>query len=149
LITIAKGMGNGFPVAGVLINPNIKSKHGMLGTTFGGNYLACTAAIAVLDVMKEENLINNAQEMGNYLIAELKKIEGIKEVRGLGLMIGIELEVPCSSIRNKLLQNHQMFTGSSSNKNTLRILPALNIKQQELDSFLEAFKYELKNQSVK
>ncbi|MDP2089629.1 MAG: aspartate aminotransferase family protein [Flavobacteriaceae bacterium] len=149
LITVAKGMGNGFPVAGVLIHPGIEAKHGLLGTTFGGNYLACAAAIAVLDVLKKEQLVNNAMEMGNYLITELEKITGIKEVRGLGLMIGIELEFPCAAIRNKLLQEHKIFTGSSSNKNTLRILPALNIKKEELDSFLAAFKYELKNQSIK
>jgi acetylornithine aminotransferase len=147
LITVAKGMGNGFPVAGVLIHPDIEAKYGLLGTTFGGNYLACTAAIAVLDVLKKEQLVNNAIEMGNYLMTELKKITGIKEIRGLGLMIGIELEFPCDAIRNKLLQEHKIFTGSSSNKNTLRILPALNIKKEELDSFLAAFKYELKNQS--
>lgn len=149
IITVAKGMGNGFPIAGVLINSKIHATHGMLGTTFGGNYLACAAAIAVLDVIKEENLVHNALEMGNYLMTELKKINEIKEVRGLGLMIGIELEFPCATIRNKLLQEHKIFTGSSSNKNILRILPALNIKKEELDSFLTAFKYELKNQSIK
>lgn len=145
IITTAKGMGNGFPVAGVLINPYIYPKLGMLGTTFGGNYLACTAALAVLEVMKTENLMKNALEMGNYLIEKLKLMDGIKEVRGLGLMIGIELNNPCADLRNKLLQNYKMFTGSASNKNTLRILPALNIQKQELDHFLEAFQYELKN----
>ncbi len=140
IITIAKGMGNGFPVAGVLIHPAIKAKPGMLGTTFGGNYLACVAAIAVLDIMKQENLVENARNMGRYLVQALKETAGIKEVRGVGLMIGIELEVPCAAIRNELLMQHKIFTGSSANKNTLRILPALNITKQEADIFLEAFK---------
>ncbi len=139
IITVAKGMGNGFPVAGVLINPKIQAKHSMLGTTFGGNYLACAAAIAVLDVIEKENLIANAFEMGEYLMSKLQNIEGIKEIRGLGLMVGIELEIPCASIRNELLHEYQIFTGSSSDKNTLRILPALNIQKEELDYFVTAF----------
>ncbi len=140
IITVAKGMGNGFPVAGVLIHPNIKPKHGMLGTTFGGNYLACAAAIAVLDIINHENLVTNANEVGEYLIHQLHGIPGIKEIRGLGLMIGIELQVPCAAIRNELLNEHKIFTGSSSNKNTLRILPALNISKTEADLFITAFK---------
>lgn len=140
IITVAKGMGNGFPVAGVLIHPNIKPKHGMLGTTFGGNYLACAAAIAVLDIIKHENLVSNANEVGEYLINQLRGIPGIKEIRGLGLMIGIELQAPCAAIRNELLNEHKIFTGSSSNKNTLRILPALNISKTEADIFIDAFK---------
>jgi len=146
LITIAKGMGNGFPVAGVLIHPDIKAKHGMLGTTFGGNYLACAAGIAVLDVVKKESLVQNALEMGNYLMEELKKVDGIKEVRGLGLMIGIELDFPCDQIRNELLLEHKIFTGSSSGKNTLRILPSLKIKKEELNQFLQAFKIVISKQ---
>lgn len=149
LITIAKGMGNGFPVAGVLIHPSIKAKHGMLGTTFGGNYLACAAGIAVLEVIKEESLVGNSFGMGNYLMKELEQIDGIKEVRGLGLMIGIELEFPCAEIRNELLFEHKIFTGSSSDKNTLRILPSLTIKKEELDQFLNAFKTVLSKQLVK
>ena len=149
IITVAKGMGNGFPVAGVLIHPNIKAKHGMLGTTFGGNYLACAAGIAVLDVIKEESLVENALEMGNYLIEELKKMDGIKEVRGLGLMVGIELEFPCAEIRNELLFEYKIFTGSSSDKNTLRILPSLTIRKEELDQFLKAFKIVISKQLVK
>lgn len=140
IITVAKGMGNGFPVAGVLIHPNIKPKHGMLGTTFGGNYLACAAAIAVLDIIKHENLVANAKEVGEYLIHQLRGIPGIKEIRGLGLMIGVELQTPCAPIRNELLNEHKIFTGSSSNKNTLRILPALNISKTEADIFIDAFK---------
>jgi len=145
IISVAKGMGNGFPVAGILIAPHLKPKHGMLGTTFGGAYLACAAAIAVLDVIKNENLISNSETVGNYLMNELKAIKGVREVRGLGLMIGVELEVPCADIRNKLLSEHKMFTGSSSDKNTLRILPALNIKKEDIDKFIAAFKKVLSN----
>ena len=148
IITIAKGMGNGFPVAGVLIHPNIKAKQGMLGTTFGGNYLACAAAIAVLDIMKAEKLVGNASHLGDYFVQQLQEIEGIREVRALGLMIGIELEIPCSAIRNELLFNHKIFTGTSSNKNTLRILPALNVTKQEADIFLVAFKTVMKNTTI-
>jgi len=143
LITVAKGMGNGFPIGGVLIQPEIKAKHSMLGTTFGGNYLACAAGIAVLDVLEKENLMNNATETGKYLMDKISKFEGIKEVRGQGLMVGIELEYPCAEIRKQLLFNHKIFTGSSSNKNTLRILPPLNIKTSELDIFIEAFAHTL------
>ncbi len=140
IITTAKGMGNGFPVAGVMIQPNIPAKHSMLGTTFGGNYLACAAGIAVLDVIKDENLIANSEKMGNYIMQEIKNMKGVKEVRGLGLMIGVELEDACAPVRNKLLSEHKMFLGSSSEKNTLRILPALNIKKSDIDSFLSALK---------
>lgn len=147
IITTAKGMGNGFPIAGVLIHPNIKARMGMLGTTFGGAYLACAAGIAVLDVIKKENLIKNAEEMGNYLVEELKKIDGIKEIRSQGLMIGIQLEIPCADVRNELLHKHKIFTGSSSEKHTLRILPALNIRKVEIDQFLAAFAASL--QSIK
>jgi acetylornithine/N-succinyldiaminopimelate aminotransferase len=140
LITIAKGMGNGFPVGGVLIAPKFEAKHGMLGTTFGGNYLACAAAIAVLDVLKSENLIPHAAQIGQYIIDEIKTIEQVKEVRGMGLMIGIELNEPCAHIRNKLLHEYKIFTGASSNKNTLRILPALNLNKIDADIFIGAFK---------
>jgi acetylornithine/N-succinyldiaminopimelate aminotransferase len=149
IITTAKGMGNGFPIAGVLINPSIKAKMGMLGTTFGGAYLACAAGIAVLDVIKKEDLIKNAEIIGNYLMQELKKIEGITEVRGQGLMIGIQLEIPCADIRNELLHKHKIFTGSSSEKHTLRILPALNITKAEIDVFLTAFTTSLKSVNLK
>lgn len=145
IITTAKGMGNGFPIAGVLINPSIKAKMGMLGTTFGGAYLACAAGIAVLDVIKKEELIENAKDVGNYLMQELQKIDGITEVRGQGLMIGIQLETPCAEVRNELLHKHKIFTGSSSEKHTLRILPALNITKAEIDVFLKAFSATLKS----
>lgn len=142
IITIAKGMGNGFPVAGTLLAPHIQAKHGMLGTTFGGNYLACAAALAVLEVIEEEKLIENASAQGSYLMSELRKIEGLSEVRGQGLMVGISLPISSAGIRQALLQNHRIFTGSSSDPNTLRILPALNVQQDELDIFLNAFNYE-------
>ncbi len=148
MITVAKGMGNGFPIAGVLISPKIQPKHSMLGTTFGGNHLACAAGIAVLEVIEKENLMANALEMGEYLMSKLQNIEGVKEIRGLGLMVGIELEFPCANIRNELLHQHQIFTGSSSNKNTLRILPALNIQKKELDYFVTAFTEVLSKQLV-
>ena len=143
IITIAKGMGNGFPVAGVLIHPDIQAKHSMLGTTFGGNYLACAAAIAVLDVIEKEKLMQNALTIGNYIMNKGRHIKNVKEVRGLGLMIGIEMNFPIANLRKKLLMEHKMFTGSSSDKNTIRILPALNITIQEADIFLNAFEKEL------
>ncbi|TPE45963.1 aspartate aminotransferase family protein [Pontibacter mangrovi] len=139
LITTAKGMGNGFPVAGVLISPEIEAEHGMLGTTFGGNYLACAAALAVLEVMQEENLMQNAQQIGQYLMKALRQLPGVKEVRGQGLMIGVELDKPCAGIRKQLLSEHRIFTGSSSDKNTLRLLPPLCIGMREAEKFLEAF----------
>lgn len=148
LITMAKGMGNGFPVAGVLIHPRFQAKHGLLGTTFGGNYLACAAAIAVLDVIEEEQLITHANKMGEYFLQQLRPMEGIKEIRSMGLMIGIELFEPCAAVRNELLHKHRIFTGSSSNKNTLRILPPLTITEKEIDLFIEAFKDVLKPQLV-
>ncbi|MCJ8163639.1 aminotransferase class III-fold pyridoxal phosphate-dependent enzyme [Pontibacter sp. E15-1] len=139
LITIAKGMGNGFPIGGVLINPKIEAKHGLLGTTFGGNYLACVAALAVLEVMEEEQLMRNAQQIGDRLLQELRQLPGVREVRGEGLMIGVELEEPCAAIRKQLLTEYGIFTGSSSDKNTLRLLPPLCIGAREAETFLTAF----------
>ncbi|MBS1536661.1 MAG: aspartate aminotransferase family protein [Bacteroidetes bacterium] len=140
IITIAKGMGNGFPVAGVMIHPRFKAKHGMLGTTFGGNYLACSASIAVLEVVENEQLFENAASIGEYLLRELSVIQGVREVRGKGLMIGIELHKPCAEIRKKLLFEHHIFTGSSSETNTIRLLPSLALKREEADVFLKAFR---------
>lgn len=148
IITTAKGMGNGFPVAGTLISPEIKAKHSLLGTTFGGNYLACAAAIAVLEVIKKENLVEQALRVGNSWMNELKKLNGVKEVRGLGLMIGVELDAPCAEIRKKLLFEHNIFTGSASNKNVIRLLPALNVKQEDIDQFNNAFKQVLAQSPV-
>ncbi len=149
IITTAKGMGNGFPIGGVLISPKFKEKHHMLGTTFGGNHLACAAAIAVLEVIRNENLMINAKGIGDYMISTLKKITGVKEVRGRGLMIGVELEFPCEPIRNELIFTHRIFTGSSSNKNTLRLLPPLSLSKEEAEIFLHAFASVMKKSLVK
>ena len=139
LITIAKGMGNGFPIGGVLISPIFEPSFGMLGTTFGGSHLACTAAIAVLDIIKVEHLIENAEKIGNYLIEELNKIPGIKEVRGQGLMIGIEFEQPIKEIRNRLLFEKKIFTGASG-ANIIRLLPPLCLSKSDANLFLNSFK---------
>lgn len=139
IISMAKGMGNGFPLGGILIHPSIAAKHGMLGTTFGGNHLACAAAAAVLDVIGDEHLLENASKMGVYFLERLQGRGGIREVRGRGLMIGIELEEPCAPVRKALLQDHGIFTGSSSDKNTIRILPALNLGEKEAEIFFDAF----------
>lgn len=138
IITVAKGMGNGFPIGGVLIAPHILSKKEMLGTTFGGNYLACAAGIAVLDVLEQENLIENAASLGDYTMKALAELPNIKEVRGKGLMIAVELNEPCAAVRRQLLEEYGIFTGTSSNKNTLRILPTLNVSQQEIDQLIQA-----------
>ncbi|MFK7922211.1 MAG: aspartate aminotransferase family protein [Bacteroidia bacterium] len=138
LITIAKGMGNGFPVGGVLIGPQFEAWYGMLGTTFGGNHLACAAALAVLEVIESEALIEKAALTGAYLKQALEAMPGIKEVRGRGLMLGMELHGPAKAVRSHLLQQHHIFTGSSSHANTLRLLPPLNIKQSQADQFLTA-----------
>jgi len=139
LITVAKGMGNGFPIGGVLISPIFEASHGLLGTTFGGSHLACTAAIAVLDIIKVEHLIENADRIGQFLIEELENIPQIKEVRGKGLMIGIEFEQPVKEIRNKLLFDKKIFTGASGN-NTIRLLPPLCLSKSDAVLFLESFK---------
>lgn len=139
IISVAKGMGNGFPIGGILINPKFKSSHGMLGTTFGGSHLACTAGIAVLDVMKAEHLIENAAAIGEYLITELKKLPKIKEVRGRGLMIGIEFEDSVKEIRNNLLFEKKIFTGVSGT-NTVRLLPPLCLSKADADFFLDKFR---------
>ncbi len=138
IYSMAKGMGNGFPVAGIVISPKLKAKYGMLGTTFGGNHLACAAAIAVLDVIKDENLIARANEMGEYLTDNLKGLEEVVEVRGRGLMIGIEFDFPIENLRNKLVHDHKIFVGNAYNKNVLRVLPALNVSKESLDIFLDA-----------
>lgn len=139
LITVAKGMGNGFPIAGVLIHPRFQAKHGMLGTTFGGAHLACAAGLAVLEVIERENLVENARTLGNVLLKELRAMPGIKEVRGRGLMIGLEFDFNTGPLRKKLLFEHHVFTGSASNPNVVRLLPALNIGAQEVELFLQAF----------
>ena len=135
IITVAKGIGNGFPMAGVLISPKFTPVYGQLGTTFGGNHLACAAAIAVLDVMKAENLVENAGKVGTHLLEELKGFKGIKEVRGRGLMIGMEFEEPIKELRQKLLFEEKVFTGVSGT-NVIRLLPPLCLSMNEADEFL-------------
>lgn len=136
--TMAKGMGNGFPVAGIAIAPKFKAWHGELGTTFGGNHLACAAALAVLEVIAEDKLMQNAEEIGNYLINELKKFEQVVEVRGRGLMIGIELPAELAHVKKELLFTHHIFTGEAK-PNVIRLLPALNLTKEHADEFLKAF----------
>ena len=143
IYTMAKGMGNGFPVAAIAIAPKIQPKHYMLGTTFGGNHLACAAALAVLEVIEQDNLMHQALETGDYLIDELKKLPVIREVRGKGLMIGIDLPEELKHIKKNLLFKHKIFTGESK-PNVIRLLPALNITKTEADIFLEALDEELK-----
>ena len=137
IITMAKGMGNGFPIGGVLIHPKFKSKHGMLGTTFGGSHLACAAGIAVLDVMKKEKLIENAYKVGQYVIEKMKTLPGVKEVRGIGLMIGVEFEFPTAALRKRLAFEEKCFVGSSSEANTIRLLPPLSITKADVDLLVE------------
>ncbi len=139
LITVAKGIANGFPVGGVLISPMFKPIYGMLGTTFGGNHLACAAAIAVLDIMESEQLVANAELVGNYLMKKLHKLPGIKEVRGRGLMIGIEFEESIKEVRSKLLFEEKVFTGVAGT-NTIRLLPPLCLTLDEAEEFLNRFR---------
>lgn len=138
IYSMAKGMGNGFPVGGIIISPKIQPAYGMLGTTFGGNHLACAAGLAVLEVMEQDNLMQNAATVGEYLIKELKKLEQVKEVRGRGLMIGIELPEELAHARKELLFKHHIFTGEAK-PNVVRLLPALNLTKAHADRFLEAF----------
>jgi acetylornithine/N-succinyldiaminopimelate aminotransferase len=142
IYTMAKGMGNGFPIGGISIAPKFVAKYSMLGTTFGGNHLACAAALAVLEVIEKDNLMANALEVGNYLITELKKLPKIKEVRGRGLMIGIELPEELKDVKKNLLFKHKIFTGEAK-PNVIRLLPALNVTKIEADIFLTALKTEL------
>lgn len=144
IITSAKGIANGFPMGAVLISPKFTAKKGMLGTTFGGNHLACAAAIAVLDIIEEEKLIDNAAAVGQYLIDELKKMPQLKDVRGRGLMIGVEIEGSGSELRKKLLFEHNIFTGGAG-ASTVRLLPALCLSREQADHFLSEFKKALSN----
>ena len=139
IITVAKGIGNGFPMGGVLISPKFVPVYGQLGTTFGGSHLACAAGIAVLDVMKQDSLVENAAKVGAYLMEELKKFPQIKEVRGQGLMIGMEFEEPIKDIRRKLLFEKKVFTGVSGT-NVIRLLPPLCLSMEEAEEFLKRFK---------
>lgn len=143
IYSMAKGMGNGFPIGGISIAPKFKASFGLLGTTFGGNHLACAAAVAVLDVMAQDNLMANAQEVGSYLIEELKKFDEVLEVRGRGLMIGIELPTELGHVKKDLLLKNRIFTGEAK-PNVIRLLPALNITKANADQFLTAFAERLK-----
>ena len=142
IIPMAKGMGNGFPVGGVLINRKIKAKKGMLGSTFGGNHLACSAVLSVLDTIKEENLIQNSKEMGVYFKEKFSKINSIKTIKGRGLMLGLEFDFEVQNLRKKLIFEHNIFTGGSANKKLLRILPPLNINSTQIDLLFDALKKE-------
>jgi acetylornithine aminotransferase len=139
IITVAKGIGNGFPIAGVLISPIFKPVYGMLGTTFGGNHLACAAALAVIDVIEKDHLTENAAQVGQHLLQQLKTFPQIKDVRGRGLMIGLEFEEPVKEIRNKLLYEEKVFTGVSGT-NVIRLLPPLCLSIEQADEFLQRFK---------
>jgi acetylornithine aminotransferase len=143
IISMAKGMGNGFPVGGILIHPDIKASFGLLGTTFGGNHLACAASLAVLEVLEDENLMPNAKEVSMYFIEKTKSISKIKKVKGRGLMLGLEFDFPIAELRKKLIHNHKIFTGSAKNPNLIRILPPLTIQKRHVDRFIEALKKEL------
>ncbi|PHN05660.1 aspartate aminotransferase family protein [Flavilitoribacter nigricans] len=140
LITMAKGMGNGFPIGGLLIHPRFQASYGLLGTTFGGNHLACAAGIAVLDVIREEQLVENAASVGDHLMDQLRDIDEATEVRGLGLMIGLEFPFAVGPLRKQLLFDHKVFTGSSSDPNVLRLLPALSLGKAEADQFIQELK---------
>ena len=145
VISIAKGMGNGFPIGGILIHPKIEASYGLLGTTFGGNHLACVASLTVLEVLKEENLLENARVISEYFIEKTAAIPEIKAIKGRGLMLGLEFDFPIATLRKKLIFKHHIFTGSAKNPNLLRILPPLTIKKQHVDQFFEALKNELSN----
>ncbi|HNR08787.1 MAG TPA: aminotransferase class III-fold pyridoxal phosphate-dependent enzyme [Saprospiraceae bacterium] len=149
LITVAKGMGNGFPIGGVLIQPGIKARHGMLGTTFGGNHLACAAALAVLEVMEEDDLVSHSAEVGEYLMAEMTQIPQVREVRGKGLMVGVEFDFPVADLRKQLVFKERVFTGSAADPNTLRLLPPLSIQANQVDQLTEKLRSVLRTLSDK
>ena len=143
IIPMAKGMGNGFPVGGVLINKKIKAKFGMLGTTFGGNHLACSAVLSVLETIKQENLLKNSKNLGEYFKNKLSEIKSIKKIKGRGLMLGLEFDFDAKDLRKNLIFKHNIFTGGSANKKLLRILPPLNITEHHIDMLYNALTIEL------
>ena len=143
IISIAKGMGNGFPIGGILIHLDIKASFGLLGTTFGGNHLACVASSTVLEVIEEEKLMQNAKEVSTYFIEKAKAISEIKNIKGRGLMLGLEFDFPIADLRKRLIFDHKIFTGSAKNPNLIRILPPLTIQKEHIDLFFEALKKEL------
>ncbi|MCF1422639.1 aspartate aminotransferase family protein [Mangrovimonas futianensis] len=143
IISLAKGMGNGFPIGGILIHPDIKAVYGMLGTTFGGNHLACSASLSVLKVMVDEDLMANAMEVSAYFLEKTKELPGLKQVKGRGLMLGLEFDFKVGDLRKKLIHQHHIFTGSANNPNLIRILPPLTVKKSHIDQFFNALKAEL------
>jgi acetylornithine aminotransferase len=143
IISMAKGMGNGFPIGGVLIHPSIKASFGQLGTTFGGNHLACAASLAVLEVLESEELMKNVANIASYFIEKAKSLPKLKNIKGRGLMLGLEFNFPVSEIRKTLIYKHHIFTGSAKNPNLLRILPPLTIQKEHIDLFYEALYSEL------
>lgn len=136
-------MGNGFPIGGILIHPSIEASFGLLGTTFGGNHLACIASLAVLEVLKEDDLLNHTKEMSAYFQEAASAIPKIKAVKGRGLMLGLEFDFPIAELRKNLIFKHHIFTGSAKNPNLLRVLPPLTIQKQHIDAFINALKKEL------
>ncbi|WP_405575542.1 aspartate aminotransferase family protein [Winogradskyella sp. Asnod2-B02-A] len=143
IISIAKGMGNGFPVGGILIHPSIKASFGLLGTTFGGNHLACAATLSVLEVLEEEKLMENAKNISEYFQEKAKSLPNLKSIKGRGLMLGLEFDFPISDLRKKLIFEHHIFTGSAKNPNLIRILPPLTIQKKHIDIFFDALEKEL------
>ena len=143
IISIAKGMGNGFPIGGIFIHPTIEAKFGMLGTTFGGNHLACVAGLSVLNVIEEDNLMVNVNTMSEYFIKIASTIPQIKKIKGRGLMLGLEFDYEVGDLRKKLIYDHHIFTGGSANKRLLRILPPLNVKKEHINQFFKALVHAL------
>lgn len=140
IISLAKGMGNGFPIGGILISPEFKPSYGLLGTTFGGNHLACAAALAVLEVFKNENILDNVKRQSSYFMKKFKSLQQIKKIKGRGLMLGLEFDFEVAELRKKLIYEKKIFTGNSNNKNLLRVLPPLSITQNEIDILFENLK---------
>ncbi len=143
VISMAKGMGNGFPIGGILIHPTIKASHGLLGTTFGGNHLACSAALAVLEVIEKENLMENTKQIATYFKNKAMSVKKVKEIKGRGLMLGLEFDFPVAELRKALIYKHHIFTGSAKNPNLLRILPSLTVQKEHIDTLFEALQEEL------
>jgi len=144
IISIAKGMGNGFPVGGILIHPSIKASFGLLGTTFGGNHLACAATLSVLEVLENQNLMQHVSKISEYFLEKAKGLPNLKTIKGRGLMLGLEFDFPISELRKKLIYNHHIFTGGAKNPNVLRILPPLTLQKKHIDVFFDALEKELK-----
>lgn len=140
IISLAKGMGNGFPIGGILISPKFEASYGLLGTTFGGNHLSCAAGIAVIDTLEKENLLSNVNDMSVYFITEAKKIPQVKKIKGKGLMLGLEFDFEVGELRKKMIYDKHIFTGSANNKKLLRILPPLTVTKEHIDIFFTALK---------